>query len=311
MDQTRPGLPFPVVESIPGWTQPEPPDRYDKGGLYGYINGGAELFLQYGFRAASVHRFGPNERSGDTAPATSLLPEKEITLELYLMESPESAFGIFSMKRDGGEPVSPRIPALNWTGPTQLSFVRGSFFINVLGEGTSEKDLIGLAAVVAAGIEGEATPHIPELAWLPTENRLPGSERYIRGEIAASNESPLLAAEFWGFGDGPTRAFSAKYGRVNARVVIIDFDRPREDLSRQVLALFQEYLTNVRLENGLVSSVNAAGYHFLFRHSGSRAALVMGEPDPPTAHRLLDHALRPGFGMRNSRGGNAASGGSS
>lgn len=51
--------------------------------LYGYINGGAELYLEYGF---------------DTLLVTELVIEgSDIKAEVYRMKDPEAAFGIFSV----------------------------------------------------------------------------------------------------------------------------------------------------------------------------------------------------------------------
>ena len=48
-----------AVDGIEGWKRTGPPDRYAKDGLYGYIDGGAEIVLSYGFRELSVFRFKP------------------------------------------------------------------------------------------------------------------------------------------------------------------------------------------------------------------------------------------------------------
>ena len=53
--------------------------------LYGYINGGAELYLEYGF---------------DTLIVTEMTVEgNDLKLEVYRMKDPEAAFGIFSVSR--------------------------------------------------------------------------------------------------------------------------------------------------------------------------------------------------------------------
>ena len=81
-----------AVDGIPGWKRTGPPERYNKEGLYGYIDGGAEIVLQYGFRELAVSRFKPAAASGS---------EKEIVLEIYRMSSGEAAFGLYSTKLEG------------------------------------------------------------------------------------------------------------------------------------------------------------------------------------------------------------------
>ncbi len=58
---------------------------YDGNALWGYMNGAADLYLEYGFNGLRVQEF---EVDGI-----------DMKLEIYQMESPEAAFGIFSIKR--------------------------------------------------------------------------------------------------------------------------------------------------------------------------------------------------------------------
>ncbi len=83
-----------AVDGIPGWKRQGPPERFNKEGLYGYIDGGAEIVLQYGFRELAVFKFKPA-----AGPAAS----KELVLEIYRMASGEAAFGLYSTKLEGGE----------------------------------------------------------------------------------------------------------------------------------------------------------------------------------------------------------------
>jgi len=53
--------------------------------LWGYINGGADLYLEYGFNKLTVHQFKLNK--------------EVIKIEIYEMLSNEAAFGIFSISR--------------------------------------------------------------------------------------------------------------------------------------------------------------------------------------------------------------------
>ena len=57
------------IDGVPGWKRTGAPERYNKEGLYGYIDGGAEIVLEYGFRELSVQRFasrrGRGGRPGD------------------------------------------------------------------------------------------------------------------------------------------------------------------------------------------------------------------------------------------------------
>jgi hypothetical protein len=265
--------------SIGAWKTAGPPEVYKKDGLYGYINGGAELFLQYGFEGLSVIRYiGGN---GFTA-------EKEITLEVYRMASPADAFGIFSLKREGGERISSEIEAVHWLSASQAALVKGNSYINITGVKAIEEEIEAFAAAVSKKI-GAASALPPELTLLPSSGRIQGSERYIQGKLAAEGESLLLDREFWGFGEG-TVAVSAKYGPSRTKLVIVILRALVPGLAEEVRKLFSEYLDDVTVRGGALAGKNAAGRWFLFSSVDGRAFLVLGEPDYETALRLIRNA---------------------
>ncbi len=261
------------------WKTAGPPEIYKKDGLYGYIDGGAELFLQYGFEALSVIRY-----AGSAGPAA----EKEIVFEVYRMASPADAFGVFSLKREGDERISPEVEAVHWLTASQAALAKGNFYINITGVGATEEEIESFAAAASKKI-GAASALPQELSLLPSAGRIQGSERYIRGKLAAVGESPLLDRDFWGFGEG-TVAVSARYGTSKRKLVIVILSGSVPGLAEEALRLFSEYLEDVSVRDGALSGKNAAGRWFLFSSGDSRAILVLGEPDYETAVNLMDNA---------------------
>ncbi|MGB7297020.1 MAG: DUF6599 family protein [Candidatus Aminicenantales bacterium] len=265
--------------SVGSWKTAGPPEVYKRDSLYGYINGGAEIFLQYGFEELSVARF-----IGNTAPVV----EKEITLEIYRMASPADAFGIFSLKREGNERTSPEIEAVHWLSASQAGLVKGDFYINITGMNATEEEIEAFTAAASTKI-GSASALPPELSLLPSGGRIQESERYVRGRLAAEGESLLLDREFWGFGEG-TVAVSARYGPSRTKLVIVIFGAPVSGLAKKARELFSEYLEEVAVKDGQLAGKNAAGSWFLFRSAASRAFLVLGEPEYEAAARLIRDA---------------------
>lgn len=262
------------------WTRSGRIERFAQEALFGYINGGAEIFLQYGFRELEVGRYVSGRAPG----------QKEVTVEIYRMESPSDAFGIFSVKRTVAEKISLKIAATNWVSETQVNLAKAEYFINITGFKSTEADLEEFASFVAGRIEGEdAQPSL--LTRLPEKNRIPASERHIRGELAASAESPLLAESFWRFKES-TRAVSAKYGPARTTLVLVELGMNAPDLTEKAAALFRDYMQSVAVKTGIVEGKNAAGRLFLFKQDGTRAFFVLAEPDPEFAFALLNEALR-------------------
>jgi hypothetical protein len=280
-----------AVDGIRGWKRAGPPERYSKDGLYGYIDGGAEIILQYGFRELAVSKYGP----ADAPQAT-----KEIVLEIYRMDSARSAFGLYSTKLEGGEKAWPGLKPDNWIGPGQASLAKGEFLVNILGPECTEKELGEFMAAVERKVPGRGTARPRGMGWLQPEGMIPGSAKYIKGPLAAQNGSLFLEGEFWGFAGATaakrgTEAYAAKYDAAPgvSMLVVIELGRGVSPSAVEdgVLATFNEYLQGVKRDGAMIEGRNEAGRWFLFRREGAVAALVLGEPDRDAAAARLEKAL--------------------
>jgi hypothetical protein len=112
-----------------------PSRTFNGASLFGYIDGGAELYLEYGFSAAWVSEI-------------SLMRGKYKT-EIYRMSGPEEAFGIFSVSKYRCRSM-PRITSFTCMTNFQLQVCAGSYYISIInGTGTKTDS-------VASVIIGEA-----------------------------------------------------------------------------------------------------------------------------------------------------------
>ena len=222
-----------AIDGIPGWTRTGPPEHYNKEGLYGYIDGGAEIVLQYGFRELAVSTFKPA-----AAPAAL----KEIVLEIYRMASGEAAFGLYSTKLEGEEEGWPGIGPDNWISLGQASLVKGEFLISILAPECTDKEIGEFMAALEPKIPGRGTVRPKGMSWLPLEGMIPSSGRTIKGPIASRNESPFLEGDFWGFsGTTEATAYSAKYGTAPAvsKLIVVRLGTAAATITRgQRLCLF-------------------------------------------------------------------------
>lgn len=75
-------------ESIMGWELKDKPETYEGDDLFLYINGGADIYHEYGFKRVTS---GEYEKKG----------AGRISVEIYNMDDPHSAFGIFSFRTGG------------------------------------------------------------------------------------------------------------------------------------------------------------------------------------------------------------------
>ena len=133
---------LPKSGEIGEWKFAADPERYVKDSLYGYIDGGAELYLPYGFDNVEVGHF----------TRTPGNPAREIAIEIWQMASPLEAFGIFSVQREGDDKSSAALPLPNWILPGQTAFIKGSFFVTVQGVPADDESVQAMARAVAGRI---------------------------------------------------------------------------------------------------------------------------------------------------------------
>ena len=76
----------------PGWKPAGKARIYAAKNLYGYINGGAELFLEFGFTGLTVQRYGRGE--------------EKLSLDLYEMVSADAALAVYLAKKGEERPVA-------------------------------------------------------------------------------------------------------------------------------------------------------------------------------------------------------------
>jgi len=276
-----------LADGIPGWTRTGEVTTYTKEGLYGYMDGGAEIVLPYGFHELSVVRF---------VPVTG--EPRELVLEIYRMASGEDAFGLYSTKLEGGETGVPRVRCDSWIATGQASLVKGEYLVNVMAPDCTEREIAEFTAALEPRIPGEGTVRPKGMDLLPREGMIPSSGRYLKGPVAAQNESPFLEGEIWGFGapdESASMAFSAKYGAYPSilKLIVVEFARVPEagPLEEAVLTSFKEYLQDVRSENGVIEGRSEAGRWFFFKKAGRLAALVLGDPNEAAARRRLETTL--------------------
>jgi hypothetical protein len=143
---------------------------YEGKKLFDYMDGGAELYYEYGFEQACVQRYKAKEG--------------EVTVEIYQMDTPPHAYGVYTFDTQG-EHASIGQDATYARG--LLSFWKGRYCVRALSESEKFKDiLLALGQVMAKKIpqEGER-PAI--VAFLPPQWVVGDSLLYFRGQIALNN----------------------------------------------------------------------------------------------------------------------------
>jgi hypothetical protein len=171
---------IPQDDFAPGWRRSGKPSTFIKADLFNHIDGGAELFLEYGFEKLLVQRYARGK--------------SELTLEVYEMESPEAAMGIYLMKCGQETPLS-GIRARNSGEKSQLTILKNKYFVYVNNFDGDAKKLPAMVALANTALE--SIREVPAEGWLeelPKESLVGRSQRLIRG--------PVALQPFFTFGEG-------------------------------------------------------------------------------------------------------------
>ncbi len=179
---------LPAGDDVPGWARDGDLQEYEGEDLYAYIDGGAEIYQEYGFRRVVVQDY---EHGAGMS----------VSLELFEMETPAAAFGMYTFKRSGqGQGLE-----LGGGGELEsyyLNFWKGRFLATLTGFDDSRGTVDGLVKIARAleaklpgGGEGE-----PALVGsLPGQGLEPRSVKYLKGLLGLNNVYSFYTGRGLGF----------------------------------------------------------------------------------------------------------------
>lgn len=158
--------------------------------LYGYINGGADLYLEYGFQEATVTEF--------------TVKKNKYKVEIYRMKDPESAFGIFTVSRFrcSSKPDFARLTCFN---RYQLQVCRSKFYISIINESGTPADSAISAKVGKILSDRIGGPDVDIAGYIPdvsARDLLENSHTcFVKGRLGIMNGTPDLEGYFRGHKD--------------------------------------------------------------------------------------------------------------
>jgi hypothetical protein len=159
---------LPKDAESPGWRAVSSPQFFEPQNLWEYINGQAEMYIDYGFQLVVTLEY----RSMDGA--------RSLAIEIFQMKNPKHAFGIYAAERSTDDRLI-NMGTQGYLGENVLNFWKGQYYVKLTSfqvSSDSKEILMMLATVIAAKIKG--TYSEPELfACFPAKHRVQSSERFI------------------------------------------------------------------------------------------------------------------------------------
>ena len=153
--------------------------------LFGYMNGGAELYLEYGLSDATINEIEYRGRKYKT--------------EIYRMNGPEEAYGIFSDSKYRCLGM-PQVGDYSCCTKYQLQFCKGDFYINIINTGGTRADSLAsseIGKIIAERIKGkevELSGYLPDVE----RDKISSGAFLAKGRLGIVNGSPDLEDHFKG-----------------------------------------------------------------------------------------------------------------
>jgi len=252
-------------------------ETFDRSDLFDFIDGGAEVYLAYGFQRVWVSYYRGPDRP-------------EIAAEAYDMGTSDDAYGVLSVDPTG-EHVA--VGSLARYGAGLLRFCKGRWFVRVLAERETAETraaVLDLGRRIAEAIPDQA-PAPQLLALLPSEGLLPDSATYFHTQMTL-NQLYYLSQENW-LGLSPeTEAVLADYSVAGGEARLLVVRYPTTARRRAAWKAFTNRYLEVAdaQERRVVGQVE--GGQFVAVHSADlHLVCVFEAAEASAAAALLDSAV--------------------
>jgi hypothetical protein len=220
---------------IDGWVLQETRQIETSDDLYDYIDGGAELYLSYGFIRASGYRYVKEN-------------QPDITAEIFEMKNPADAFGVYSQTRDRDEYD---FGQGSYYVSGALFFWKGKYWINIItSETTTEsEDCIKKIAKYIDNTITETGELPVVLSFLPKDGLVKGGLLYFHHYIWL-NAYYFISTENVLDIDSTVQAVIAKYGPPENRLYLLIVKYPGNSEAENAFKKFSAALFPEGLKEG-------------------------------------------------------------
>jgi len=155
-----------------GWSAGDSVQEYDGEGLSELLDGGAELYREFGFvRSLTREYIGPEGAL--------------VIVGVYEMTDPEAAFGLFTVSRREDYQRAD-YGLVGAESDYQLVFCKGPYFVDLQSMGPGPESQAAVRALgrsVERALPGTVGELPAVMSLLPSGDRLPGSETLVRGVL--------------------------------------------------------------------------------------------------------------------------------
>lgn len=263
---------------LDAWKKVQGPRVFAGADLYGYIDGGAEIFLEFGFEQLVVQRYA----RGDQARAASE-PSEELQILAYRMTDPIAATGIYLMNC-GKESPDPSFPERHTMSQHHLLFKRHQYYVivnNLRGDSKTMPAMLAFGRAIASRLPAEEPLQLDQL--LPKKDLDRNSIRLIRGPYGLQPVCTLGQGDILQLGRTIT-AVSGEYHEADGKSTRIIVEYPDEGLALKAFLHLQSnldsYLKVVEKGDRRLVFRDYAGKYGVIALTGERLSIRVGLSKP-------------------------------
>jgi len=264
--EAQPDFAGKLPPQIGRWKRSIETTRYDRTTLFNYIDGGAELYLAFGFQEAITFDYAADK-------------DDEIKVDIFDMGSARGAFGVFA---HGRESVAAEVGQASDYGGGLLTFWKHRWFVSVLGypeTETKRKAVYELARAIATLIpESGGLPAI--IGALPKPGLVEVSVRPFYHHLLQNDYVTITHDNPLGIGQ-QTEAVLARYARQDGRHVLMLVDYSAESDAKAAQKNFTKKVL------GGVSLAKLNGRWAGLKKTGNRIVIVFDAPSARTVTQTL------------------------
>lgn len=241
--------------------------------LYDYINGGAELYLHYGFQ-----KLAKKEYTADKRP--------RIKAEIFDLQSAKNAFGVFSYSRDTAN-VAIGQGAQYFGG--SLIFWQDNYYVSIYTPketAASKRAVLEMAHTISRAIKSTG-PLPPLISALPEKNRVHGSVLYFRYH-GWQNKYRYISNDNIFRIDDNVDAVLAQYGAAPDRYYLLLLEYPDKKQAQKAHKNAKKQLKAMKATRRITKE--KPGKWLGHERTGQMLMAVFDAPEKATAAYLLDKA---------------------
>jgi len=226
-----------LLKYLPGeaevgeWKRNGLPQEYKGEDLYLYINGGAEIYHEYGFRQVIIQDY--MKKNG-----------KSISLEIFEMANSESAYGIYTFKthaQDKELALGDKAQLADY----YMNFWKGNFLVTLTGFDEDEETVEGLKEIAQAvdekiKIRGKKPAFV---SLLPKKDLVTASVKYFKGNLGLYNCYPFFTQDVFHLKKGIKGDYKTGYS-----VFLIDY-KDRDENQKRFNAVKTSFKESQRYKN--------------------------------------------------------------